>query len=1287
MANVSPTDRKADVQLLGLKAMLLEGTSDVSPFVAALSARPTDQAAGGWAALIRATDPARPVDLRQAVGLCVTAARDDPDNVAARYELGRAYVRMGEPGLALECLEQASQLAPAWAAPRLATAEVLLDRNQPSAAAGPARSASARDPSSPAVRAVLAVIDYRTLSPQAAPADVAAALAAVRSAAAADPSDARLPAAAVDLLVRSNRRADAAASGVAAVNAPAATPAAVYRLATVAAVDHLPEVLTAVAARADALPAGTPSQAYDVAMAWAATGQPDRGRQLLAGHATADWELAALRFREATAPPSAQPPTDAWAALADANPSDLSVQRAALKSPAATRSRPLVDRTIDRLHALTGDDGVEWRLARARFLLDLPETGPADGMAGGMAGGGANGQPTAKDAAAAVVSSMAEVARLTKWTPEPHELWATALERQGNLLAAADRLADAARLAPDDPAVSVRLARLLVRLGRFADAAEAVDPLARSADRLPPALAADVADVFRRSGQPPRAVAVLRAADPNPTDPARAVALATALAAAGDAAGARATFDRVNGSPAATVDTVRAAAWFKAGAGDVAGGRGELARLDRLPAVSAVERGIARGQFDAAFGDPDAARSALEGAAAAAPDDPRPWAALAGFDLRVGASAPAVLAAERGLTLAPSDAALSALRQRAQTLSKLHLGPAAKPLIDALAADPSNPAAVAALDALASPPDADAVNAVAAQFPTFIPAQALVVDALVRSGRYDDAAAVAQRAMDAAPADPSPAQLLASVWTAAGRPDAALNAAGQWRARSLAAPQSADAAAAEADLQLGRPADAVHALQPYLANRTADDRTVATYAPRPVRRRPRGRRRPVARPAGRDVGRVAGDVARHHRRRRPHGRRRGPADRARRGGACPDGRRPGRRGQCVVHRGDAIRRCRRPASWAGRPRPVDGRNGRVGRRPGDPRRPPPTAERVAGRRGGVPPRARRQPRPAAGHEQPRVDDRAAGRRLGRRPPAGRPGRRAATRRRRRVGDARRSGPEAERRGGCHRRVQEGRPIVPPVGVGMGRAGRRPGPRRPRRRRRGGAGPGRATAGRPRPAAVAHDGDGAGPRPRRPRPGRRRRRPLGPGRLGCPTTRAIRESPPYTPASVADLVDGRSSSGGLKSRAVSARIGATRPGSGRHAPALFGESSIQVRSPTSSHLATAGRRGQPTAAAERRVQRGRLPVVRRQLRRRVHRRLHSSPPHALPMPSGPAPSGFGVRAGRPPRCVGRQSRPGHRGHQREQSRSRPDDQARGLRCGRHPRVLDRRCPATDRPSVC
>jgi tetratricopeptide (TPR) repeat protein len=86
----------------------------------------------------------------------------------------------------------------------------------------------------------------------------------------------------------------------------------------------------------------------------------------------------------------------------------------------------------------------------------------------------------------------------------------------------------------------------------------------------------------------------------------------------------------------------------------------------------------------------------------------------------------------------------------------------------------------------------------------------------------DDAATVAERAMDARPDDPEPAQLAYSIYESARRWPQAKRAAQKWRDRSLDNPIAADVAIASAMTWLGDGKAALQQLSPYLDRAKAD---------------------------------------------------------------------------------------------------------------------------------------------------------------------------------------------------------------------------------------------------------------------------------------------------------------------------------------------------------------------------------------------------------------------------------------------------------------------------------
>lgn len=792
---VTPDPSTADARLLGIDALALTGDfgppppdpAAGGPLLAELARRTDDPAAVAWTDLLRAaySTPSP----RAAVPLANTAATLDPQNAVARLLLARAYERLGEPELAIQAYRETAQLAPGWSAPYERAAQLLLDAGQLAAAAAQARAAADRDPDRPDTRDLLFLTAYRQLPRNAPPADAAA----LRPPPSADP---RVRAAAVDLLARAGRTADAAAAAATLLLADPPSPAALYYLAAVDDVDHL-GLSDRLAADARVAPPAGPDALFDTAMTLVITGHTAdaRGRLAAAPRSPAN-DVDALRVREAISDLGL---TDGWRAVADANPNDLAVQRATLASPTAQLDRPLIDRTVDRLRTLTGDDSVDWRLARARWQLDAATPAAAD----------------------AVAASMAEVTHRLPNSPAPLVLWARALERLGDLPAATAHLRAAAALSPDDAAVAADLARLLVRQGQAADAAALLDRVAALA---PPAATVPLARLYFDAGAFAKSRGLLTARPPPNPDPDRDLLLARGDAACGDAPAAAAAFAALLAAPAPSADAVRAAADFHAGRGEGTAARSALARLADAP-LPPGGADVVRGQFESQFGDPAAAAAAFAAATAAAPHDARTWLARGGFALRRRDWPTAESVADDAAAAVPADASVAALRQSAHTLAALKPGDDFQPVVDVLAADPTDPAAVAALSAVAGSPDPAAafaaLTALADQDPAALPVQAAVVGRYLSTGDVDPAVAVATRAARARPSDPRAARLVYLADAAGGRWPAALAAAVDWRARSDAAPLAADLAVATAHAHLGQPDLVTAQLSPYVPTAAA----------------------------------------------------------------------------------------------------------------------------------------------------------------------------------------------------------------------------------------------------------------------------------------------------------------------------------------------------------------------------------------------------------------------------------------------------------------------------------
>ena len=791
LARLGPVSADTPSDWIGLRAMILAGSSkpqdraQVAELTKTLSLRPDDKAAAWTALLPVITDRTMPP--RQQITACMSAGLLDADNADARFLIGRAYQDLGETELAVRHYGLACGLDPSWASAELALASSLLDQDRASDAEPHAKRAADRDPEDADARAMLALVRYRRLPAAASIDQLTIVLNSIKDTRTDRPDDPRLAAAEVDLLARTNDFKGATLAATTDVDAPLVSPAMLAKIAAVASADKIdigPEII----AKAQQLHPVDPQSAYDRAIAIAIAGDPAAGRRSLdadAGPGPA-WALVELQYRDATNNPAS---ADAWAAVADTRVPDvatsLAIDRAVLRSPAANTNRSLIDRTIDRLHALTGDEAIDWKLARARWQLASPTA--------------------SRDDADAVAASMAELVKSTPSYALPLVVWAEALERTDDVNAAVDRLKAAAKIEPDDPDISLRLARLLSRQGQAHDAGDLLDRVA-SAGHLSPAAVIEAATLLDRSGQRKRAIELL---DRSPQTPESDL-LHARLAASIDPSDA----DRIYARFAASNDPklVNAAADRLARRGNVDAGRALLVRLDSL--LPPADAATARGSFESEFGPQTAAVAEFTAAITASPGSPAPWRAWAAAELRRRDWAAVTDVTGRGLHQVPGDKPLTALATAAEKFKASGHEGAFAPLIEAVATDPVDPATAATVAALNSIPN---LTAVVSRYPDFWPARSALVHRLMAAGRYHDAADSATFSANQAPSDPAPAELLTSVWATAGRWENARAAAADWKSRIPANVAPADLAIAVADLHLGRGEEAVDLLTPYLS--------------------------------------------------------------------------------------------------------------------------------------------------------------------------------------------------------------------------------------------------------------------------------------------------------------------------------------------------------------------------------------------------------------------------------------------------------------------------------------
>src|SRR6185369_3060936 len=137
------------------------------------------------------------------------------------------------------------------------------------------------------------------------------------------------------------------------------------------------------------------------------------------------WRLAVARYYDQTSDERAR---ESIVTLADQQTTDLAVQRFALEAACTQSDKAFLDRTIERVHVLTGDRAVIWRQARAGWLLSFADDD--------------------KDVAKAA-ALLNEVTAAAPERVDPPLLLARAQDRLGNPTAAREQVQVAEKLRPE----------------------------------------------------------------------------------------------------------------------------------------------------------------------------------------------------------------------------------------------------------------------------------------------------------------------------------------------------------------------------------------------------------------------------------------------------------------------------------------------------------------------------------------------------------------------------------------------------------------------------------------------------------------------------------------------------------------------------------------------------------------------------------------------------------------------------------------------------------------------
>jgi Tfp pilus assembly protein PilF len=737
-----------------------------------------------------------------------------PRNPYFHYYLGEAYSKIGENDLALTEWSKALGDADSWAAPLAREAELLTSLLNAQEAVQVAKAAQRRAPDDPQVLLTLARAQVQTIDrAHTQTADELLQLLGQIETIKADIGE-TLPLR-VRALAQSGRRDAAAETLRAALNQ--AKPIAPRVLLSLAVISRqlklgLEQDCLNLAEKQGGL---TSELAYVRACDDLDEGKPQDGLKRIDAArqkhpADTGWRLAWARYLDLIQDPRAK---QEWVALGDQEANNLDVQWSALGARAAQQDHDFLGRTIDRLRAQVGEEGLTWRIARAQWLL--------------------NGNPGQKETAEAMLI-LNEVTRSAPNMLAPRLLLAACMQRAGNLTGAIDQLATAYGLDPSSNTTALQLVGLLQQQGDFGRASQYLGKVLEPAASATPWERRTAAMLLARQGNSDQALKMLQDVDQkmggaDATD----TMLASLYVSRGEPEKAEKIYRKLLETPNAQV--IQIVSDFYASQGRTADAEATLALLDKLPQLKPGAKDFILGEHYRVAGDERQALDHLKAAATADPKNAQFWRQWVTAEVRFEHASEALAVAKQASAALGESAAFHRLLDAAAPVAAVGDEPVARQLILQLLDGEADDGSAAALQLLA---DAKAQNRdltsvlpqlrpLANKHPQVLPLQNVTARLDLAAAEYDDAATVATRAMQAFPNAVEPAELAQAALAATGRWSEALSVAEQWRQRSMARPLEADLAIATAALAQRDPTRALRQVQPYLARAQAGDRSRA----------------------------------------------------------------------------------------------------------------------------------------------------------------------------------------------------------------------------------------------------------------------------------------------------------------------------------------------------------------------------------------------------------------------------------------------------------------------------
>lgn len=708
-------------------------------------------------------------------------------HVRGQLELARA-----EPASAVKSFEEAIRIEPRWLEPRLLLVSTLAELGQLASAVEEAQKCATvfprrLEPYSALARVTTMLIERGQASPE----QIATMIELLDRLAEENVNPEAVLAMRARVLAASGRKREAG-DAIAAALQGGLTPNAdsLQELLRVARAIDRPELLAQLEALVAQSPSN-PSLVFDRAMAAARDGRIKEGQTLLReAVASADpqskvqYQRALAAYLDETGDAEGLATRER---LAEEYPTSLTLQIDLLRSERAWTNQSTIRLALDRIKTLAGPESTVWKLGESRRLLTFERT---------------------QANAASAASLLNDVLRL-----EPDNLQAMlllgdaniALEDQATALTLFGRALDTA---PREPGLYPRVIRMLQETGASPQAERRLRDFVKLGDVSLEARR-QRAQLLVFQAMWPEAEADLRVIAQTGGDRDR-LALAEFFAARGRAAEAVPVYESIAANPTADTGALLTAAEFFAEEGNDARGAELVQRVRQsMPGVTGelVFAGYQerRGRLE------EAERIFTELAATA--KDPDVWGELAAFYLRCNNLDKAQLAVTEGLTLDPSSEALKSLNSLLAEASGggtegavtgLGLEPEAVELMQVQRNRPQRQEEVE--------PYIEKLRALTRKYPTYLNAWSSLAREALAFGKPDLAAAAAQGAAQALPADPGAARLAAQTLAETGKISEAIAMTRTWRDRSLRNPFEAELMLAGLEAQAGRGAEALKIL-------------------------------------------------------------------------------------------------------------------------------------------------------------------------------------------------------------------------------------------------------------------------------------------------------------------------------------------------------------------------------------------------------------------------------------------------------------------------------------------